>query len=92
MIVRVLGDDQYDVPDDALDRLNELDTAVEQAVEAGDRAVFAQALQALIDGVHELGTHHAEDSLDSSDLILPPADASLEEVREMLTDEGLIPG
>lgn len=92
MIVRVLGDDQYDVPDDALDRLNELDTAVEQAVEAGDRDVFAQALEALIAGVHELGTHHPEDSLDSSDLILPPADASLEEVREMLTDEGLIPG
>ena len=27
-----------------------------------------------------------------SDLILPPADATLEEVRDLLSDDGLIPG
>jgi hypothetical protein len=30
--------------------------------------------------------------LEESDLILPPQDASMDEVRRMLTDEGLIPG
>ena len=31
------------------------------------------------------------DRLEQSELILPPADASMDEVRSMLRDEGLIP-
>ncbi len=41
VIIRILGEGQYDVADHALDRLNELDTALEAAVEAGDEAAFA---------------------------------------------------
>jgi len=92
VIVRILGEGQYDVPEDALTRLNDLDAAVEAAVESGDGAAFASALAALLDGVRTAGTAHAADALDESDSILPPADATLEEVRELLTDEGLIPG
>ena len=55
MIVRILGEGQYDVADDALDRLNELDAAVEAAVEAGDEAAFAAALGQLLDGVRTVG-------------------------------------
>jgi len=32
------------------------------------------------------------DSLDASDVILPYADASMADVRGLLSDEGLIPG
>jgi hypothetical protein len=32
------------------------------------------------------------DALDESDLILPPADASIAEVKDLLGDDGLIPG
>jgi hypothetical protein len=92
MIIRILGEGQYDVADHALDRLNELDTALETAVEAGDEAAFAPALAALLEGVRTAGVGHPADSLDESDLILPPSDATIVEVRQMLTDEGLIPG
>lgn len=92
MIVRILGEGQYDVSDTALDRLNVLDAAVETAVEEGDDAAFGRALDALLDGVRTAGVAHLVDSLDSSDLILPPADASLDEVRALLSDDGLIPG
>ena len=92
MIIRILGEGQYDVADHALDRLNELDTALETAVEAGDEAAFLPALAALLEGVRTAGVAHPADSLDESDLILPPADATVDEVRQMLTDEGLIPG
>ena len=51
MIVRILGEGQYDVADDALARLNCLDNDLECAVEAGDEAAFAAALTALLDGV-----------------------------------------
>ncbi|MBU1803307.1 MAG: hypothetical protein KKA97_13955 [Actinobacteria bacterium] len=92
MIIRVLGEGQYDVADHALDRLNELDSAVEAAVAASDEAAFTAALEALLDGVRTVGVPHDLDSLDESDLILPPAGASIDEVREMLDDDGLIPG
>ncbi len=92
MIVRILGEGQYDVSDEALDRLNELDSAVERAVESGDDQAFATALAALLDGVRTVGVAHAIDSLDESDLILPPADATIDEVRQLLNDDGLIPG
>ena len=94
MIIRILGEGQYDVADHALDRLNELDAALEGAVDSGDEAAFAAALAELLDGVRSVGVAHPADSLDESDMILPPADATIDEVRAMLdeSDEGLIPG
>lgn len=92
MIVRILGEGQYDVANAALDRLNELDVAVESAVEAGDEAAFTTALAALLEGVRTVGVAHELDSLDESDLILPPADADIAEVQHLLGEEGLIPG
>ena len=92
MIVRILGEGQWDVPDERLTELNGLDGEVEAAVESGDTVTFANTLAALLDGVRTAGTPLPDDSLEDSDLILPPADATLEEVREMLADDGLIPG
>jgi hypothetical protein len=42
--------------------------------------------------VRSAGTPLADDTLEDSDLILPPADATIDEVRELLSDDGLIPG
>ena len=92
MIVRILGEGQLEVADDQLDTLNQLDGQVEAAVESGDETVFSAALAALLDGVRSAGTPVAPDFLDDSDLILPPADATIDEVRELLSDDGLIPG
>jgi hypothetical protein len=94
VIIRILGEGQYDVADHALDRLNELDTALETAVDAGDETAFPAALTALLDGVRSVGVAHPADSLDESDMILPPGDATIDEVRAMLDEsaEGLIPG
>jgi hypothetical protein len=92
MIVRILGEGQFDVAKESIDQLNVLDSAVESAVEAGDEDTFATALAALLDEVRAVGAPHADESLDESDLILPPADATIDEVRELLNDDGLIPG
>ncbi|TIC80911.1 hypothetical protein [Nocardioides sp. GY 10127] len=92
MIVRILGEGQFDVAESTLDALNELDAAVEKAVEAGDEAAFAPALAALLAAVRAQGEAHDLESLDTSDLILPPADATLAEVAGMLAEDGLIPG
>jgi hypothetical protein len=92
VIIRILGEGQYDVADHALDRLNELDATLESAIESGDEAGFTAALATLLDGVRTVGVAHPADSLDESDLILPPPDATLDEVRTMLQGDGLIPG
>jgi hypothetical protein len=92
MIVRILGEGQLEVADNQIDTLNELDRAVEAAIEADDDAAFVAALAALLEGVRRSGTPLPEDSLDDSDLILPPADATIGEVRELLEGDGLIPG
>ena len=91
MIVRILGEGQWDVEEAHLEVLNTLDAAVEAAVDAGDQAAFGPALTALLDAVRSQGTRLEDDALQDSDLILPPSDATLEEVRAMLTDEGLVP-
>ena len=92
MIVRIMGEGQLEVPEDQLDHLNELDAELESAVSSGDESGFRTAMTALLDAVRSAGTPVADDVLVDSDFIMPPADASLEEVREMLTGEGLIPG
>lgn len=92
MIVRILGEGQLQVDDAAASELNSLDAALEKAVNSGDEATFRSALIALHDRVRELGTPLATDVLEPSDSILPRADADIDEVRSMMTDEGYIPG
>ncbi len=92
MIIRILAEGQLEVPDAELETLNELDARVESAVESGDEAAFTQALAGLLTAVRSAGTPLADDSLEDSDLILPPADATIGEVRALLADDGLIPG
>ena len=92
MIVRILGEGQWDVGDDTLAELNKLDDEVEAAIDANDETKFSLVLDALLNAVRKAGTPLPDDSLQDSELILPPADATIEEVRDLLSDEGLIPG
>ncbi len=92
MIVRILGEGQYELPEAALGELNELDTDLQAAADAGDETRFSAALGELLAAVRRLGTIVPDDVLSSSDLVLPARDATLNEVGALLGDEGLIPG
>lgn len=92
MIIRILGEGQFDVADGDLDRLNTLDTALQNAIAAGDTVGFATALHALLADVRDRGTAVPDPVLTASDLVLPGRDADLHEVAALLGDEGLIPG
>lgn len=61
------------------------------AVKAGDEAGFESAFRVLLDFVRDHGTAVPDDEIESSDLILPPADISLQEASDEFTGEGLIP-
>ncbi|WP_149182583.1 PspA-associated protein PspAA [Streptomyces sp. TRM49041] len=92
MIMRILGEGQYEITEEHLGRLNTLDSALQAAADAGDEAAFAAALSALLDAVRSLGTRLPDERITPSDLVLPDEDTSLTQVRELLSDEGLIPG
>ncbi|MFE1955746.1 hypothetical protein ACFW9D_35355 [Streptomyces sp. NPDC059524] len=92
MIVRIMGEGQVRLADDHLTELNKLDDELLAEMESGDEQGFRQTLAALLDAVRRLGSPLPDDSLEPSELILPAPDASLDEVRAMLSDDGLIPG
>ncbi|MHB1433919.1 MAG: PspA-associated protein PspAA [Streptosporangiaceae bacterium] len=92
MIVRILGEGQFDIPGAHADELDLLDARLQSAGEAGDEAAFTAALQALRDAVRRHGAPVPLDALVASELVLPAEDTSLDQVRALLAGEGLIPG
>jgi len=92
VIVRILGEGQYRVDDTDTTELNRLDTELETAVEHNDEAAFSSALHGLLAQVRAQGSPLPPEILEPSDLILPHQDSSMDEVRKLLTDDGLIPG
>ncbi len=78
--------------DDQVGALNEFDATVESAVENGDEAGLASALTTLLEQVRTNGTPVADEEVVVSDLVLPYSDASLDDVRDLLSGDGLIPG
>jgi hypothetical protein len=92
MIVRILGEGQLRVDDSATTELNELDAKVEATVERNDESGFRPALEELLARVRTIGRPVEPGSLEPSELILPAEGATMDEVRELLSGDGLIPG
>jgi hypothetical protein len=91
VIVRIATENQYQFPDDQADRLNDLDNAVVAAVEAGDEDRFHETFEELLALVRSEGSLVDEETLEESDVILPPPDISFTEAAADFTGEGLIP-
>lgn len=92
MIVRILGEGQLRVDDAAAAQLNELDTQIAAAVDKDDEPAFREALSQVLELVRQSGQRLEPGSLEPSAYIIPAPDATMAEVRQMMTDEGLIPG
>jgi hypothetical protein len=91
VIVRIMGEGQLRLDAGSLDDLNRLDDELGAAIDSGDDERFRAALVALLDAVRAAGTPLPDEELVDSDLVLPYAEAHVDEVRAMLTDDGLIP-
>jgi len=91
VIVRLMGEGQYQVDGSLSARLNELDDEVGAAFAAGDQAAMSDALRRLADAVREAGTRLDDTDLSTSDAVVPPEDLTLDEARELVEGEGLIP-
>jgi hypothetical protein len=91
MIVRIMGEGQFRIDDSDRENLNALDNAAVEAAEGGDEAEFLKTFATLVAHVREVGTPLGDEELEGSDVLIPPADISFDEVRHEFTGEGLIP-
>ena len=92
MIIRILTEGQFEMGAADVEELDELDTSLTDSFDIDDEPRWRGALSALIAFVRERGTRVPDDDLRPSDAVLPEEDSSAEDVRALLTDEGMIPG
>lgn len=91
MIVRVMGEGQYNVADVDNDELQKYDNEVEAAVAAKDATRVHDALTQLREFVIEHAEPVADDYLGPSDFVIPFTDSDIEQIEALLTGEGFIP-
>jgi hypothetical protein len=91
MIARLMNEGQYRIDDDLHRELDALDERAVAALEAGDETELDARLEDMWRLVQERGERLPDDDLSPSDLIIPPADLTLEETRELVSEQGLIP-
>jgi hypothetical protein len=91
VIVRVMGEGQYDVDDEVAKGLNELDEQAGAALEAGDEERLRELLRRMAEQVRANGARLPDEDLSPSEALVPPEDLSLDEARELFEGDGLIP-
>ena len=92
MIVRIIGEGQYRLDDNALERLSQLDRQVVEAIDTSNEAGFRVAFSALVDFVRHAGERVRDDELAVSDHVIPHTDTTLAEARHAFAEEGTVPG
>jgi hypothetical protein len=86
MIVRILGEGRYEVPEADLPPIEQLDAQLVDAMERGDEAAFTGTLADLIGQVRHTGKLLAPDDLRTSSLAVPHEGSTLDEVRSLLAE------
>ncbi|HUY65059.1 MAG TPA: hypothetical protein VMV14_11170 [Acidimicrobiales bacterium] len=86
MIVRILGDGRFDLPDSDAATLDRLDGVLVETLDGGDSARFSAALGDLIGHVRQTGTRLPDDDFGTSELVVPHEGSSIDEVRALLGD------
>jgi hypothetical protein len=86
MIVRIQGEGQYELDDEAVHRLDEMDAKLFTALEASDEQAFHHALTEVVAFVESHGKPVPNDRVVPSTIILPPSDITLDEARRLFTD------
>ena len=88
MIVRILGEGQFELPNSQIASLEKLDMQLVAALDADDEPTFRDVLTRLVQSVRSEGTPGAADRFVPSDLTLPHESATLAELHELLASEG----
>ena len=92
MIVRIQGEGQWEVSGAEIDQLNKIDNEIVDAIGKNDEGRFESLLKQMLEHVRTHGRELRPEEIVESDLILPPSDATIGEVRGLFEHEGLIVG
>ncbi len=87
MIVRVSGQGQYELDDDAQHHLEALDKDLTEALHNRDEHAFHSLLSQVIEYIESHGQPVPHDRLVGSNVVVPHADISLDEAASYFTDE-----
>jgi len=86
MIVRILGEGRYEVPEADMPAIEQLDAQLADALERSDEGEFTGTLADLIGQVRHTGALIAPDDLRPSSLAVPHEGSTLAEVRSLLSE------
>ncbi len=90
MIVRLMGEGQYEIDKKHVDEINKIDNTLVKIVSKGDDRNFKVEFRKLTDTVRKYGKKMPDEVLKPSDVIIPPPDITLEEAKKIFSGEGLI--
>jgi hypothetical protein len=86
-----MGEGQYRVSDELRERLEELDDESMAALGDEDEGELDAKLDEMWELVRAEGQRLPDEDLSPSDAVIPPSDLTLDETRQLFSDEGLIP-
>jgi len=87
VIVRIMGEGQYELDGPAVTRLEDLDATLSRALADQDEVAFEKALEAVLAEIRSSGRPLEPTTIVPSDLALPTEGSSLDEVRALLDQE-----
>jgi PspAA-like protein len=87
VIVRILGDGRYEVPEADLPAVEELDGVLVDALDRGDEGAFSGALADLVGEVRHSGVRLSDDDMRTSEMVVPHEGSTLSEVAALLAGD-----
>jgi hypothetical protein len=88
MIVRILGDNQYNFPDELADQLDKMDDPLTDAMDTDDEDLFNTTLAKVVAFVRDNGTVVPDEEVVPSSVIVPAPDMTLAEAKKYLHQTG----
>jgi hypothetical protein len=86
-----MGEGQYRLEEEAVNRLNQLDERAQEALDRDDEGELDRYLDEMAGLVRREGERVPDNEIAASDAIVPPSDLSLEETKQFFSEQGLIP-
>ena len=92
MIVRIASEGQFELADQHINELNDIDNRLVEVVNKDDEQAFEALLAKMVELVRREGKPVPPEELKDSQLILPPPDITLEEAKKIFVGDGILPG
>lgn len=89
MILRIMGEGQYQAPESLCNELNKIDNRIVVLVSEGKAEEFRKELAKLISKIKEKGEAIDAKEILKSDIIVPPEDLSFEEAKAVFKGSGI---